>query len=51
MNTETFFDRRKGGKLLRAYNVGCMMPYMNYEPRTLEEIVVGSERFNNEQKL
>lgn len=23
----------------------------NYEPRTLEEIVVGSERFNNEQKL
>ena len=23
---------------------------MNYEPRTLEEIVVGSERFNNEQK-
>lgn len=22
-----------------AYNVGCMMPYMNYTPRTLEEIV------------
>ena len=51
MNTEAFFDRRNGDKLLRAYNVGCMMPYMNYEPRTLEEIVVGSERFNNEQKL
>lgn len=26
---------------LRAYNVGCMMPYMNYEPRTLEEILIG----------
>lgn len=51
MNTEVFFDRRKGDKLLRAYNVGCMMPYMNYEPRTLDEIVIGSERFYNEQKL
>ena len=20
-------------------NVGCMMPYMNYEPRTLKEIL------------
>ena len=28
---------------LRAYNVGCMMPYMNYTPRTLEEILVGVE--------
>lgn len=43
--------QRKGSKLLRAYNVGCMMPYMNYEPRTLEEIVIESERFYNEQKL
>ena len=24
------------------YNVGCMMPYMNYTPRTLEEIIKGS---------
>ena len=23
------------------YNVGCMMPYMNYTPRTLEEIING----------
>lgn len=23
----------------KAYNVGCMMPYMNYIPRTLEEII------------
>lgn len=24
-----------------AYNVGCMMPYMDYTPRTLEEIMSG----------
>ena len=30
---------RDGDSILRAYNVGCMMPYMEYEPRTLEEIV------------
>lgn len=26
---------------MRAYNVGCMMPYMNYTPRTLNEILEG----------
>lgn len=26
-------------KPLNMWNVGCMMPYMNYSPRTLEEIV------------
>lgn len=26
----------------RAYNVGCMLPYMNYEPRTLKEIIGNS---------
>lgn len=31
--------RRKGGKHIRAINVGCMMPWMNYEPRTLKEIL------------
>ena len=29
----------QGGKPIRAYNVGCMMPYMSYEPRTLKEIL------------
>ena len=28
-------------KPCRMYNVGCMMPWMNYTPRTLEEIVNG----------
>lgn len=27
------------GKPIRAYNVGAMMPYMGYEPRTLKEIL------------
>lgn len=26
-------------KDLRAFNVGCMLPYMDYTPRTLEEIM------------
>ena len=25
-----------------CYNVGCMLPYMNYTPRTLEEIIKGA---------
>ena len=28
---------------IRACNVGCMFSYMNYTPRTLEEILVGVE--------
>ena len=48
MNTEDFFDRRAGDRILRAYNVGCMMPYMDYEPRTLSEIVENYERFSKE---
>lgn len=27
------------GKMCRMYNVGVMMPYMEYKPKTLEEIV------------
>ena len=30
-------------KKLLACNVGCMLPYMNYTPRTLEEILEGVE--------
>ena len=37
----------KDGRKLAAYNVGCMKPYMDYEPRTLEEIIAkrGCVRF------
>lgn len=41
-NMEDAESRRYGNTDLQAYNVGCMMPYMNYEPRTLEEIIRGS---------
>lgn len=27
-----------------AINVGCMMPYMNYTPRTFEEIIAANEK-------
>ena len=27
------------GKPIRAINVGCMMAYMNYTPRTLDELL------------
>ena len=28
------------GKPCRMFNVGCMMPYMEYKPRTLSEILM-----------
>lgn len=32
----------KHPEMKNSYNVGCMLPYMNYTPRTLDEIVDGS---------
>lgn len=31
----------------RAFNVGCMLPYMDYRPRTLEEIVKGGQAYRS----
>ena len=31
-------------KELMSFNVGCMLPYMDYTPRTLEEIMAGAEK-------
>ena len=31
------------GKQCQMYNVGCMLPYMNYTPRTLDEIIEGAK--------
>lgn len=31
--------RRHGGQKIRAINVGACMPYVNYEPRTLKELL------------
>lgn len=41
MRDAAFFE---SDRALRAYNVGCMMPYMDYEPRTLAEIIDRCER-------
>lgn len=43
MNNVDFFNRRSGEEVLRAYNVGCMMPYMDYEPKSLAGIARGAE--------
>ena len=43
MNGGEFAIRRPHEKEIVAINVGCMMPYMNYTPRTLEEILVNNK--------
>ncbi|MCQ2540291.1 MAG: metallophosphoesterase [Acetatifactor sp.] len=35
--------RHAGDGDIKAYNVGCMKPYMDYTPRTLAEIMEGAE--------
>lgn len=35
--------RRSGGKKIRAINVGACMPWIQYEPRTLKEIMEATE--------
>ena len=37
--SEEWQFRRPQEPAFQAYNVGCMMPYMNYRPRTLKEIL------------
>ena len=34
---------------LQIYNVGCMYPYIDYAPRTLQQIVDGYEQWQKEQ--
>lgn len=33
------FDNRNGSNEILAINTGCMLPYMNYEPRSLKELL------------
>ena len=40
---------RKRGIRCNAYNVGCMMPYMNYTPQSLQEIIDGAEKYYKEK--
>ena len=32
----------------KIYNVGCMHPYMNYEPQTFEDIIKGGEQYKKD---
>ena len=36
---------------LQIYNVGCMYPYIDYTPRTLQQIMDGYERWQKECKI
>lgn len=51
MNTDdTMQQRRTGEKKIRAINVGAMCSYMNYEPRSLAELLIalpGEEVFKS----
>lgn len=41
------FNRGMGDPTGQIINVGCMMPYMNYIPRTMEEIIeAGKEKYD-----
>lgn len=39
-----------GTPLTNFINVGAMMPYMNYTPRTLDEIIAGDEEYRKSDK-
>lgn len=36
---------------MRAYNVGCMMPWMNYTPQKLTDIMTGYDKWAEEGKM
>ena len=38
--------KERGDNVANWINVGCMLPYMNYTPRTLEQIIEGDQRFS-----
>lgn len=42
MEHDRFLMENLYGQMCRMYNVGAMMPYMNYTPRTLDEILAAN---------
>lgn len=42
MEHDKFLMQELYGKQCEMFNVGCMMPYMNYTPKTLDEIIQGA---------
>jgi len=43
MEHNKFLMEELYGKQCQMYNVGCMMPYMDYTPRTLDEIIEAND--------
>ena len=43
--------RGRSKALMQLYNVGCMMPWMNYTPKTLSEIISGYEKWQKDRSL
>ena len=46
-NNNHTFSRAHTANCGQIYNVGCMMPWMEYTPRTLDEIVARWDRFHS----
>jgi len=44
-------EKERGKRTCRMYNTGCMLDYMNYTPRTLEEILEACEGEESENIL
>lgn len=51
-DSQMMLTYKKMAKLMEiphnAYNVGCMMPYMDYTPQTLENIISKGETYYNQ---
>lgn len=45
-NNNHIFSRAHAANCGQIYNVGCMMPWMEYTPRTLDEIITRWDRFH-----
>lgn len=44
-------EKERGECTCRMYNVGCMLDYMDFTPRTLEEILIACEGENSKNVL
>ena len=46
MEHDKYLMRQLYGKKCAMYNVGVMMPWMDYTPRTLDQILRGAARYD-----
>lgn len=50
MEHDRYLMQEQYGKQCRMYNIGAMIPYISYTPRTFEEIVAGYDWWFGEKK-